>query len=70
MSKIKISNLRPVGSELFYDSEGFLHELKDDEIQIYGGDVPWTDRTWHWTSLVPGSGLIVATAYTTSTKAE
>ncbi|NJL63516.1 MAG: hypothetical protein HC903_18885 [Methylacidiphilales bacterium] len=29
MSSIKISNLSPLGSELFLDSESFLHELTE-----------------------------------------
>lgn len=70
MAKITISELNAPGYELFVDSEGFLNDLTDDELQIYGGDIPYTKRTWHWTSLVPGSGLLVATAYVTSTKHE
>ncbi|NMG08706.1 hypothetical protein [Brasilonema sp. UFV-L1] len=39
MSSIKISQLRrPVGSELFEDTESFLHELTSEEIrEIKGG---------------------------------
>jgi hypothetical protein len=35
--KIKISELRPVGSELFQDSESYLNELNEEEMQILGG---------------------------------
>jgi hypothetical protein len=35
--KIKISELRPVGSELFQDSESYLNELNEQEMQILGG---------------------------------
>ncbi|NEQ87056.1 MAG: hypothetical protein F6K26_45595 [Moorea sp. SIO2I5] len=31
MSSIKIAELRPAGSELFQDSESFLHELSDGQ---------------------------------------
>ncbi len=31
MASIKISELRPAGSELFQDSESFLNELSDRE---------------------------------------
>ncbi|GEM_PF-1458156 len=40
MAKIKISDLSPVGSELFRDSESFLNELQADEMEAilgYGG---------------------------------
>jgi len=70
MANIKVSDLQPSGYELFSDSESFLSDISDNELQISGGDIAWTDRTWHWTSLVPGSGLVVATVYTTSTQHE
>ena len=37
MAGIKISELRPVGSELFQDSESFLDELSDREASIVSG---------------------------------
>ncbi|MGB6297882.1 MAG: hypothetical protein WBF90_17095 [Rivularia sp. (in: cyanobacteria)] len=37
MASIKISELRPVGSELFVDSESFLNELNDQEISATVG---------------------------------
>ena len=38
MASIKISELRPAGSELFQDSESFLNELSDREMgAIEGG---------------------------------
>lgn len=38
MNSIKISDLRPAGSELFQDSESFLTELRGDELaDIKGG---------------------------------
>ena len=41
MSKIKISDLHPSGSELFFDSEGYMNDLVDGEISdIYGGATP------------------------------
>ncbi len=41
MATIKISELRPVGSELFQDSESFLNELNEKEIltAVGGGSV-------------------------------
>ncbi|AFZ00987.1 hypothetical protein [Calothrix sp. PCC 6303] len=37
MASIKISELRPSGSELFQDSESFLNELNTQEMEIVGG---------------------------------
>jgi len=38
MASIKISELRPAGSELFQDSESFLNELNDQqELSVLGG---------------------------------
>ncbi len=40
MASIKLTELRPVGSELFHDSEGFINELDDQEMSAFltGGD--------------------------------
>ena len=39
MAEIKLSELRPAGSELLQDSENFLNELSDREIEnVVGGD--------------------------------
>jgi hypothetical protein len=41
MAKIKISELRPDGSELFDDSESYLKELGEEEITtVQGGILP------------------------------
>lgn len=37
MATIKIHDLNPTGSQLFSDSESYLNELTDDEININGG---------------------------------
>lgn len=37
MSNIKISELRPAGTELFQDSESYLNELTVEEMSIFGG---------------------------------
>lgn len=38
MANIAISDLRPVGANLFQDSESFLHELTEQEItDVLGG---------------------------------
>ena len=40
MAKIKISELRPAGSELLQDSESFLNELSDHDLEnVVGGAV-------------------------------
>jgi hypothetical protein len=39
MAEIKLSELSPAGSELLQDSENFLNELNDREIEsVVGGD--------------------------------
>jgi hypothetical protein len=37
MADIKIENLNISGSELFLDSESFLSELDNDELNVLGG---------------------------------
>jgi hypothetical protein len=37
MSTIKISNLHPDGSDLFSDSESYMNELGDSQLDIIGG---------------------------------
>jgi hypothetical protein len=37
MATIKIVDLRPVGSEFFADSESYLNELTDDELNLTQG---------------------------------
>jgi hypothetical protein len=39
MASIKISELRPAGSELFQDSESFLNELNEQEMMVSGGQL-------------------------------
>ncbi|MDZ8261395.1 hypothetical protein [Nostoc sp. ChiQUE01b] len=40
MATINISNLRPTGSELFSDSEGYMDDLVDSDIgAIKGGSL-------------------------------
>lgn len=37
MSIIKISDLSPVGADLFEDTESYLTELTEQEMSIFGG---------------------------------
>lgn len=37
MADIKITELRPLGSELFEDDESFLNELNDQDLSVVGG---------------------------------
>ena len=42
MASIKISDLRPAGSDLVSDSEGYMNDLVDGEISaIHGGFPGW-----------------------------
>lgn len=52
MANIAISNLRPIGANLFQDSESFLNELTEQEIaDVLGG--------WHieilWSAICFGN---------------
>jgi hypothetical protein len=41
MATIKISDLHPTGADLFQDSENYLNELTDDELDLtQGGFTP------------------------------
>jgi hypothetical protein len=37
MAKINVSNLHPVGSDLFSDSENYISELSDNELGTING---------------------------------
>jgi hypothetical protein len=37
MASITISELRPVGFELLDDSESFMNELSDSQMDVFGG---------------------------------
>lgn len=37
MAKIKISDLNPTGSKLFSDSESYMNELGDGELEMING---------------------------------
>lgn len=39
MANIAISELRPAGTELFLDSEGFISELTDEELNLTKGGI-------------------------------
>ena len=46
MALIQINDLRPVGSELFNDSESFLQELSTEDInEVLGGGAIIINRT-------------------------
>ncbi|GAB4194940.1 MAG: hypothetical protein Fur006_41020 [Coleofasciculaceae cyanobacterium] len=60
MAYITISDLRPAGSELFMDSESFMNDLVDGELEaISGGATPTitTSSTW-----CVGGGLLLVSA--------
>ncbi|WP_138499837.1 hypothetical protein [Nostoc sp. PA-18-2419] len=47
MATIKIFDLHPAGSELFLDSESYLNDLTDDELNsTQGGLSPLTISSW------------------------
>ncbi|MFB2978650.1 hypothetical protein [Microseira sp. BLCC-F43] len=56
MTAITISDLHPAGSDLFLDSESFLSDLSDSELQIQGGLFYPTITTPVITILTPSLG--------------
>ncbi len=42
MANIAISDLRPVGANLFQDSESFFNDLTDEELNSTQGGIIWT----------------------------
>lgn len=42
MANITISELRPAGTELFLDSESFINELADEELNLTKGGISVT----------------------------
>lgn len=40
MSKIKISDLHPTGSELFSNTENYMMDLAEYELSVNGGGTP------------------------------
>lgn len=40
MASIKVADLRPIGSDLFSDSQSFLNEISEEELGIEGGGTP------------------------------
>jgi len=56
MTAITISDLHPAGSDLFLDSESFLRDLSDSELQIQGGLFYPTITTPVITILTPSFG--------------
>jgi hypothetical protein len=62
MTKIKLSELSPAGSELFQDAENFLPELSDREIEnvIGGNDTAATASIKTAVSNISGGGAYYA----------
>jgi hypothetical protein len=55
MASITISDLRPAGTDLFRDSESFLHELTEQEVGNVLGLGPWWVKI-AWTVVCVGGG--------------
>lgn len=62
MATIEISDLRPAGSELFSDSEGYMNELGESEFGgINGGSTPMCVFATITLSLAVGSNVLFLT---------
>lgn len=68
MAAIVISDIRPVGSELFLDSESFMADLTDSELNgVSGGITPAVLGFIAWSSATCGmaaSAVVSGVAYT------
>lgn len=54
MATIKVSNLHPIGTELFFDSESYMSELNDEEIySVNGGLISTFCNTTFTTIMIP-----------------
>ncbi|HEY9673361.1 MAG TPA: hypothetical protein V6D11_18100 [Waterburya sp.] len=40
MADIKLNDLQPAGVDFFEDNEGYLSELSEDELTVWGGTRP------------------------------
>ncbi|MDJ0567646.1 MAG: hypothetical protein QNJ53_01240 [Pleurocapsa sp. MO_192.B19] len=60
MAEIKLSELRPAGSELLQDSESFLNELSDRELEnVVGGNGEGNITIYIKPSLIPDPPIII-----------
>ncbi len=61
MSTIKISDLNPVGSDLFSDSESYMMALSEDELSLQGGGTPAVVVTfWLCGKVIAAVGISIA----------
>ncbi|OUL37308.1 hypothetical protein BV372_02615 [Nostoc sp. T09] len=70
MAVIKISELRPAGSELFQDSESFLNELNEKEtLSLLGGAVTIIGASLSFQTVVSvnGNSINANTAFNVNT---
>jgi lactobin A/cerein 7B family class IIb bacteriocin len=66
MASITVSNLRPIGSDLFMDSESFMDALTDNELaEINGGASPLitTIATKWFVGAAVAGGIVGAIIY-------
>ena len=68
MTKIKVNDIKPTGAELFDDSESFMNELSNDELeQAMGGLILSPKPTEPWSPFcVPNKTTITFTTKPTS----
>jgi hypothetical protein len=53
MASIKLNDLSPAGSDLFADSESYLSDLTEDDLEVHGGAIS-----------TPICAVVVIVAYT------
>ncbi len=64
MATIGISDLKPAGYDLLYDSESYMTDLSKDELEIQGGIImtitPWTPSIAKATVVIVVGGATIA----------
>jgi hypothetical protein len=66
MASIKISDLRPAGSDLFSDSESYISELGDSELNIINGGFTSSPVCVVWSIRITVAASIAASIVVTT----
>ncbi|NCR18725.1 MAG: hypothetical protein GPJ22_16325 [Microcystis aeruginosa LL13-03] len=62
MAKIVLSDLRLAGADLFTDSESFMMDLSDEELDVVGGAI-WTIALASSKGCILGAGLVAGAVW-------
>ena len=59
MANINISDLRPAGADLFLDSESYLNDLTEGELDLTSGALSWTIAVASSKGCILGGAMVV-----------